>query len=406
MYALHSAAVSATAKPVKRQGKHRPWDGQPGVFGSCSSGDGDRTNPSPGGGLGGESFVPFLFCSTTDSPASGTQNLKKEQFPFSPGLKWVRMAVHDTQPRQPRPPLLLPVGSRVRSEDAIPSPALPTQPFSQVRVIPRTQTPLRDALPSDSGPCVPLRCPTAGTSVVPLVPLVRSLGAWLELPRPSCWLTRTIWPGYAIQFARHPPKFRGIRYNSVLNKDAPVLSAEIVVLLVKDAIEPVLSAEMKTGLYSPYFNIPKKCSGLCPISDLCGVKRVLHNLLFRMLTQKRICPLDWFTAIDLKDGYFHISILPGHRPFLHFAFEKASISVQGPSLRAVPVTSCLHQSHGGSSGSFEGKRHSRSQLPQQLAHTGPVRIRSEWALLPGMFTHMRDVFLWQKQPHCNRMTVT
>ncbi len=44
-----------------------------------------------------------------------------------------------------------------------------------------------------------------------------------------------------------------------------------------------------------------------------------------MLTQRRIfqCvrPLDWFAAIDLKDAYFHVSILPRHRPFLRFAFE-------------------------------------------------------------------------------------
>ncbi len=32
-------------------------------------------------------------------------------------------------------------------------------------------------------------------------------------------------------------------------------------------------------------------------------------------------PLDWFAAIDLKDAYFHVSILPRHRPFLRFAFE-------------------------------------------------------------------------------------
>ncbi len=45
----------------------------------------------------------------------------------------------------------------------------------------------------------------------------------------------------------------------------------------------------------------------------------------KMLTQKRIfgCvrPLDWFAAIDLKDVYFHVSILPWHRPFLRFTFE-------------------------------------------------------------------------------------
>ncbi len=119
------------------------------------------------------------------------------------------------------------------------------QPWSQVSVAPRTQTPLWDALPSRSGPCVQLRCPTTGTSVVPFVPLVRSLGAWLALPRLSRWLTRTIRLGYVIQFARRPPKFRGIRFTSVLNKDAPVLHAEIVVMLAKDAIQPVPPAEMR-----------------------------------------------------------------------------------------------------------------------------------------------------------------
>ncbi len=46
---------------------------------------------------------------------------------------------------------------------------------------------------------------------------------------------------------------------------------------------------------------------------------------FKMLTHRRmikcIQPQDWFAAIDLKDAYFHVSILPRHRPFLRFAFE-------------------------------------------------------------------------------------
>ncbi len=86
------------------------------------------------------------------------------------------------------------------------------------------------------GPCVPPRCPSAGTSVAPLVPLARSLGAWLALPGPSRWLLRTIRLGYAIQFARRPPKFRGVHFTSVKAVDAPVLCAEIAVLLAKDAI--------------------------------------------------------------------------------------------------------------------------------------------------------------------------
>ncbi len=292
-------------------------------LGFCSSGDGDRTTPSPGGGPGGESFVSFLFCSATDPVVPKTSI--KEQFPFPPGPKRARMAVYETSSPHSRPPLSSPVGSRVRSEDATPSPASPAQLWSQVSVTPHTQTPLRDALPFESGPCAPFRCPTVGTSVTPLVPLVRSLGAWLELPRPSRWLLRTIRLGYAIQFARHPPKFRGIRFTSVLSKDAPVLRAEVAVLLAKDAIEPVPPAEMKSGFYSPYFIVPKKGGGLRPILDLRVLNRALHKLPFRMLTQRRIfqCvrPFDWFAAIDLKDAYFHVSILPRHRPFLRFAFE-------------------------------------------------------------------------------------
>ncbi len=244
------------------------------------------------------------------------------------------MAVRETPSPHSHPPLSSPVGSRVRSEDAMPSPAPPAQPWSQVSVAPHIQTPLRDALPFESGPWAPLRCPTAGTSMSPLVPLVRPLGAWLELPRPSRWLLRTIRLGYAIQFARRPPKFRGNRFTSVLSQDAPVLRAEVAVLLAKDAIQPAPPAEMESGLYKgPYFIVPKKHGGLHPIWDLRVLNRALVKLPFKMLTQRRLfqCvrPFDWVAAIDLKDAYFHVSILPRFR----FAYKGASIPV-GPPLRA------------------------------------------------------------------------
>ncbi len=51
----------------------------------------------------------------------------------------------------------------------------------------------------------------------------------------------------------------------------------------------------------------------------------LHKLPFKMRTRRRIIkciqPQDWFAAIDLKDAYFHVSILLRHRLFLWFAFE-------------------------------------------------------------------------------------
>ncbi len=108
-------------------------------------------------------------------------------------------------------------------------------------------------------------------------------------------------------------------------RNAPVLREEIAVLLAKDAIEPVPPAEMRQGFYSPYFIVPKKGGGLRPILDLQVLNRALHKLPFKMLTHRRmikcIQPQDWFAAIDLKDAYIHVSILPRHRPFLRFAFE-------------------------------------------------------------------------------------
>ncbi len=121
------------------------------------------------------------------------------------------------------------------------------------------------------------------------------------------------------------PKYRGIHFTTVRAADAPILQAEIAVLLAKDAIEPVPPADMRSGFYSPYFIVPKKGGGLRPILDLRVLNRALHRLPFKMLTPKRIfgCvrPQDWFAAIDLKDAYFHVSILPCHRPFLRFAFK-------------------------------------------------------------------------------------
>ncbi len=291
-------------------------------------------------------FVPPL----AQQPAVPKTSIK-EQFPQSLGLKRRRVVYRASRDHFPPPlspgrgglPKSTPpahLWNRVRAVALKPPLQVVTRkPGScvsshtrrnQVSVTLHTQTP-PPAITGQAftgpgpGPCVPHRCPTTGTSVAPLVPLARSLGAWLALPSPSRWLLRTIRLGYAIQFARRPPKFRGIRFTSVKPADAPVLRAEIAVLLAKDVIEPVPPADMRSGLFSPYFIVPKKGGGLRPILDLRVLNRALHKLPFKMLMQKRIfgCvrPLDWFAAIDLKDAYFHVSILPRHRPFLRFAFE-------------------------------------------------------------------------------------
>ncbi len=248
----------------------------------------------------------------------------KEQFPLSLGPQRGRGVVNESNLSYTHPPLS-PVGSCGRFERAVNRTTHAPSARTQVSAS-HTPTPLRTGNETpEPGPCVPPRCPTAGTSVGSLVSLVRFWGAWLTLPNPSRWLLRTIRLGYAIQFTRQPPKYRGIHSTTVRAADAPILRAEIAVLLAKDAIEPVPPADMRSGFYSPYFIVPKKSGGLRPILDLRVLNRALHRLPFKMLTRKRIfgCvrPQDWFAAIDLKDAYFHVSILPPHRPFLRFAFE-------------------------------------------------------------------------------------
>ncbi len=130
-------------------------------------------------------------------------------------------------------------------------------------------------------------------------------------------------------------------------RNAPVLLEEIAVLLAKDAIGPVPPAEMRQGFYSPYSIVPKKGGGFRPILYLRTLNWALHRLPLKMLTRRRIIkcihPQDWFAAIDLKDAYFHFSILPRHRPFLRFASESSGKAVQDPPLRTLPVSPCLHE---------------------------------------------------------------
>ncbi len=46
--------------------------------------------------------------------------------------------------------------------------------------------------------------------------------------------------------------------------------------------KPVPPADMRSGLFSPYFIVPKKGGGLRPILDLRVLNRALHKLPFKM----------------------------------------------------------------------------------------------------------------------------
>ncbi|KAI2655577.1 Transposon Ty3-G Gag-Pol polyprotein [Labeo rohita] len=166
---------------------------------------------------------------------------------------------------------------------------------------------------------------TPETSLERLVPLVDHLAAWKLLPNVSAWVLRTVERGYRIQFGAPPPPFVGVSPTLVGPEQGLVMEQEVVSLLRKEAIEVVPPHDRESGFYSRYFIVPKKDGGLRPILDLRVLNRSVMKLKFRMLTLKQVVSQirseDWFVTIDLKDAYFHVSILPQHRKFLRFAFR-------------------------------------------------------------------------------------
>ncbi len=173
---------------------------------------------------------------------------KKEQFPFPPGSQVHGTTVCGALLPHSRPRPILPAAKWVRFGDAVP----PHTPLASPVWDPGSSARMsQNMLPPVPSSPTPLRCTTTGTSIAPLESLARRLEAWLTPHKPSRWLTRTIRLGYAIQFARRPPKFNDVLETSVAVRNTPVLREKIAVLLAKDAIEPVPPAEMRQGFHSP-----------------------------------------------------------------------------------------------------------------------------------------------------------
>ena len=102
------------------------------------------------------------------------------------------------------------------------------------------------------------------------------------------------------------------------------MEQEVNTPLRKEAIEVVPPRDTESGFYSQFFIVPMKDGGLRPILELRHLNRSVMPLMFRMLTinqvVSQISSEDWFVTINLRDAYFHISILPQHRKFLRFTF--------------------------------------------------------------------------------------
>ncbi len=189
-----------------------------------------------------------------------------------------------------------------------------------------------------------------------------SSGVWSANPATSCASGRSGLrraqaisqgsPGNVVALVC-PPPLRRVSEWSVQTHPAGSpfqdVEQEVKALLEKGAIEYVPHSNRETSFFSRYFIVTKKDEGLHPILDLRVLNDSVMQLKFKMLTFRQIVPQirseDWFVTIDLKDAYFHISILPYHRRFL-FAFIRfwgQSIPVSCYSVRPSSITSQFHE---------------------------------------------------------------
>ena len=155
--------------------------------------------------------------------------------------------------------------------------------------------------------------------------LQRCLSAWRAL-QPGEWILRSITHGYRLQFSRRPPLTRTVIPTVATGQALVTLREEVQVLLSKGAIQKVNLEESPAGFYSKYFLIEKKKQGtMRPILDLRGLNMYLKRLRFKMLTTSSLLNGvrrgTWFTSVDLKDAFFHVSIYPPHRKFLRFSLD-------------------------------------------------------------------------------------
>ena len=137
------------------------------------------------------------------------------------------------------------------------------------------------------------------------------------------WAREIVRQGYSLDFLHPIPKLTTrVKVTIVPLLQRHFLLEEIDAMLEKDAIEKV--EDNSLGFYSTFFIVAKKGGGFRPILNLRPLNKHICYRRFRMETLtsvlENVFPGDWMASLDLKDAYFHVPILPSHRPFLRFAF--------------------------------------------------------------------------------------
>lgn len=163
------------------------------------------------------------------------------------------------------------------------------------------------------------------------------------------WLIDTLEMSYCLQFHHRPPLCTHTWPTVV--RQALAISLEVLKQLEKGVIELVNPQIHPGGFHSKYF-IKNTClQERWKFQAHPGPQMPLKHIPFCMLPvidvllSKAIKPCKWFTFVNLKDAYFHITIAPHHRRFLLFKFQGRTYQYRvlpfGLSLYTCVFTQCI-----------------------------------------------------------------
>ncbi len=272
------------------------------------------------------------------------------------------------------PPLSSPVGSRVvRGRDAFSRIPCPTMEPGQCHTTHSDPTSRRTAF--RVGPLCSISLPHRGYVSDSPGPACTVPGGLARAPQavslaPEDYQTR-------LRDSVRPasPQVQGHSVHLSVEQGCPCLACRSRGPMAKDAIEPVPPAEMKSGFYSPYFIVPKKggvTTNPGPARSESGPSQAPVQDVDAE-THLSMRPSPRLVCSNRPEGRLLPCLdPPSTQTVSPLCVRGASIPVQGPSLRAIPVASCLHQGRRSCPCTVKGSRHSYPQLPRRLAHSGPV----------------------------------
>ncbi len=151
------------------------------------------------------------------------------------------------------------------------------------------------------------------------------LPAWRRLFGDSSWSVRILESGFAPLLTRTPHLPRPRPPTSISLAEMTALDAEVASLLASSAIERCPPSSAEPPVFSSFFCVRKRPSGLRPCLNLRPLNASVVTPRFSLPTIRTVAahvsPSSWMTTIDLRSAYYHVPIRSSARHLLSFSWR-------------------------------------------------------------------------------------